>query len=229
MWNFLACMLRIRSATNLFSGTTSTSRMSSVIGEAPSPLRSAITRSFTYTMPTTSSTSSSSFRNTGRRLKPSSTALSRACVMVRSLSINMASGRGTIISRTTVSPNSIIDSMSSRSSCSITLSCAAASTIPKNSCSPMNGPCFSPSPFTMTLVSLINTVDAARNGQKRTSKEIGRAVVVAPRTGLSSAYVFGTASASTKNNITLIITPTATPAGPNNRPDTIPISVACTV
>jgi len=33
----------------------------------------------------------------------------------------------------------------------------------------------------------INTADAARNGQKRTSNEIGRAVEVAPRTELSTA------------------------------------------
>jgi hypothetical protein len=43
------------------------------------------------------------------------------------------------------------------------------------------------------------------------------------------AYVFGTASANTKKTTTFNRTPIATPAGPNNRPATTPVNVACTV
>ena len=69
------------------------------------------------------------------------------------------SGRGTMTSRATVSPNSMIDSMSSRSSCSITSSSAAASTMPSSSCSDTNGPCFRPLPGSSTLV---RPISAAR-------------------------------------------------------------------
>ena len=62
------------------------------------------------------------------------------------------SGRGTITSRATVSPNSMMLSMSSRSSCSITSSSAAASTMPSSSCSLTNGPSLRPLPGSSTLV-----------------------------------------------------------------------------
>ena len=85
------------------------------------------------------------------------------------------SGRGTMTSRTTVSPNSMIDSISSRSSCSITSSSAAASTIPSSSCSLTNGPFSSPLPRTMTLVSRIRPLEIIRSGKNVTSASTGRA------------------------------------------------------
>ena len=84
--------------------------------------------------------------STGSRLYPCSIARSSACDTVASWGIIAMSGRGTITSRTTVSPNSMMLSISSRSSCSITSSAAAAPTMPSSSCSLTNGPCLSPLP-----------------------------------------------------------------------------------
>ena len=139
------------------------------------------------------------------------------------------SGRGTITSRATVSPNSIIDSMRSRSSSSMTSSFIAASTIPNNSCSFTKGPCSSPLPLTMTLVNEINQPDTILNGGNDTKSLVPRAVVKAARSGYNNAYVLGTASAKTKNTMTFSSTPTATPSGPKAREATTPVNVACTV
>ncbi len=75
-------------------------------------------RSLAWPRPTTSSSPSPM---TGSRLKPCSMAMSSAPLTVASWGMVTMSGRGTITSRATVSPNSMIDSMSSRSSRSITV------------------------------------------------------------------------------------------------------------
>ena len=86
----------------------------------------------------------------------------------RALTVTM-SGRGTMTSRATVSPNSMMLSMSRRSSCSITSSSAAASTMPSSSCSETNGPCFRPLPGRSTLVRPMRAAVMSRSGGNRTS------------------------------------------------------------
>ena len=134
-----------------------------------------------------------------------------------------------MISRTTVSPNSITDSISSCSSASITESAAAACTIPRNSFSLMNGPASRPLPFTIRFVTRIKRLEITRSGQNAANAETNGAVAVAPRTEYSTAYVLGTASAKTKNNTTLSATPITTPGAPNRRLATTPVRVACRV
>ena len=124
-------------------------------------------------MPTTSSSSGPS---TGSLLYPCSIARSSACDTVASCGIIAMSGRGTITSRTTVSPNSMMLSISSRSSCSITSSAAAAPTMPSSSCSLTNGPCLRPLPGSSTFVSQISAREISRSGGNDTSTLTKRAV-----------------------------------------------------
>ena len=81
------------------------------------------------------------------------------------------SGRGTITSRATVSPNSMMLSMSSRSSCSMTSSLAAASTMPSSSRSETNGPSLMPLPGRIQLAKAISAWVTMRSGQNLTSHE----------------------------------------------------------
>ena len=82
----------------------------------------------------------------GRRDLPAAIAMRIASSTVASASTATMSGRGTITSRTTVSPNSKIEWMSSRSSVSIDASCAATSAIVRISSSVTNGPPRKPLP-----------------------------------------------------------------------------------
>ena len=170
--------------------------------------------------------SSSSIRMTGMRLNCWSSATPSARVTVSFSSTVVMSPRGRMISRTTVSPNSITDSISACSSTSITESFAAASTMLRNSDSLMKGPSFKLRPGTRRLVILISPFEAMRNGQNAVSAETRGAVIVAPRTEYKTAYVLGTASAKTKNNSTLSTTPITTPGAPKMRLATTPVSVA---
>ena len=179
-------------------------------------------RSLIKVIPTTSSSS----LRMGRREKPCSIATSMAWVKVNVWGIVTMSGNGTITSRATVSPNSMIDSIRSRSSSSMTSSFIAASTIPSSSCSLTNGPCSRPFPFTMTLVNEMSHPETIFNGGNDTSSFVPRAVLKAARSGYSKAYVFGTASARTKKTMTFKRTPTATPSGPKARDATTPVKVA---
>ena len=117
------------------------------------------------------------------------------------------SGRGTITSRATVSPNSMMLSISSRSSCSITSSSAAAPTMPSSSFSLTNGPSFKPLPGSSTLVSPISPRPIRRNGGNDTSQSVLRAVSSAARSAESTAHVLGIDSATTKNTTTLSTKP----------------------
>ncbi len=139
------------------------------------------------------------------------------------------SGRGTMISRARVSPNSMIDSMSSRSSCSITSSSAAASTMPRSSFSDTNGPCFRPRPGNSTLARPINPREMMRSGGNETSMSVVRAVMMAARSECRTAHVLGNASDSTKNTITFSTKPTSTPMGPNSESARIVVRNACPV
>ena len=87
----------------------------------------------------------------GSREKPRSMARSIASSIVSSASTATMSGRGSITSRTTVSPNSKIEWMSRRSSRSMTSSSAATSAIVRISSSVTNGPSFRPLPGSTTL------------------------------------------------------------------------------
>ena len=113
------------------------------------------------------------------------------------------SGRGTITSRTTVSPNSMMLSISSRSSCSITSSAAAAPTMPSSSCSLTNGPCLSPLPGSSTFVSQISAREISRSGGNDTSALTKRAVTSAARSVCRTAHVLGIDSATMKKTTTL--------------------------
>ena len=77
---------------------------------------------------------------TGMRLKPAAMTTSMASATVARASMATMSGRGTITSRTTVSPNSMIEWMSWRSSRSITSSSTATSARASSSSSDTNGP-----------------------------------------------------------------------------------------
>ena len=101
--------------------------------------------------------------------------------------------------------------------------------MPSSSCSETNGPFSRPLPRTITLVSQIRPFEIQRSGGKATSAAAGRAVANAARSGYNTAYVFGTASANTKNTNTLITTPTTRPHVPNRWSNTIAVSVDCTM
>ncbi len=138
------------------------------------------------------------------------------------------SGRGTMTSRTMVSPNSMIWLMSSRSSRSITSSSTAASTIASSSSSETKGPSFSPFPGRITLVRPMRPRESSRSGPNRESAETGGAAMSAARSGCSMAQVLGAASASTKTTTTLRNVATATPHAPKSWSETMPVRVACT-
>src|SRR5947209_5900078 len=124
------------------------------------------------------------------------------------------SGRGTITSRTTVSPNSMIEWMRARSSCSMTSSCWATSAIASSSSSEMNGPSLRPLPGMMTLARPIRPRERTRSGQKRTRAATGRPARRAARSACWIAQVFGAASAITKMMQTSMPVAMTTPHGP---------------
>ena len=97
------------------------------------------------------------------------------------------SGRGTMTSRATVSPNSMIDSISSRSSRSITSSSAAASTMPSSSCSDTNGPCLRPLPGRITFVEADQRPGDQLQGREADERAVIGVLMSAARSGWSTA------------------------------------------
>ena len=85
---------------------------------------------------------------------------------VASASTAIMSGRGSITSRTTVSPNSKIEWISSRSSVSISASSAATSAIERISCSVTNGPSARPRPGSTMLARPMKPRVSRRSGAK---------------------------------------------------------------
>ena len=69
----------------------------------------------------------------------------------------------------------------------MTESLAAASTIPRNSVSLMNGPCSKSLPFTIRFVMRMSRLDAIRSGQNAANADTNGAVAVAPRTEYNTA------------------------------------------
>src|ERR671911_259975 len=138
------------------------------------------------------------------------------------------SGRGTITSRTTVSPNSMIDSMSARSSSSITPSSTPSSATASNSSSDTYGPCASPLPGRSRLVRPMSARDAIRSGENRTRARMGRAAASAERSGLSTAHVRGSDAATTNTTTTSTAVAITTPVTPHRRSAPTPTSVGCT-
>ena len=186
--------------------------------------RSARIRSLAYTMPTMSSMFS---RYTGKRLSPLRMAISTQSATRYSTSKDTMSVRGTMISRATVSPKSMIDSMRSRSSSSMTEASAASPIRAMISSSVTNGPCSRPLPGRITLVTVMSTSAIHRN--VRPMSTMSGAVASAARSVCCRAHVFGAASAMMNTTTTLISVATMTPAVPNTRDATMPVMDACTV
>ena len=131
-------------------------------------------------------------------------------------------------SRATVSPNSMIDSMSSRSSCSITSSSTATSANASSSSSETNGPFFRPLPGRITFVRPMSAArhhPDRREGHERRDRPAPRAAPTARDAGAptSSAPPRRTRRRST----TLKMVAMMMPIVPNSRSDRIPTSVAC--
>ena len=129
-WTFSDCISASRVATRLVSGTYFAGRMAVATGSLPRPERSVCTRSFVKATPTTSSTSSPW---TGTREYPAVSPRSSARVTVAEAEIVTMSVRGTITSRTTVSPKEITEWMNARSVGSITSSWRATSAMASSS------------------------------------------------------------------------------------------------
>ena len=130
------------------------------------------------------------------------------------------SGRGTITSRTTVSPNSMIGSMSSRSSSSITSSSTATSASASSSSSDTNGPSLQ----ALAGEDHVGQPDRAARADHRSGAEARerrdrrRDAAARPARGARTAHVFGAASASTNTTTTLTTNVAmATPSAPNSR------------
>ena len=128
------------------------------------------------------------------------------------------SGRGTITSRATVSPNSMMLSMSSRSSCSMTSSLAAASTMPSSSCSDDE----------RALLEALAGQDHVGQpdqtlGDRRAAARTSPATTSGGRSPAPPARCaarptsWGSASVNTKSTTTLSTKPTTAPHVPNRR------------
>ena len=94
------------------------------------------------------------------------------------------SGRGSITSRTTVSPNSKIEWMSLRSSPAMASSSAATSAIVRISSSVTYGPCLSPFPGSTTLATPMRPRDSIRSGAKWVRNQSSGVTRIAARLGV---------------------------------------------
>ncbi len=114
-------------------------------------------------------------------------------------------------SRTTVSPNSKIEWMSSRSSVSIESSSAATSAIVRMSASVVNGPERIPLPGSTTFAKPMKSRERSRSGKKPVTDASNGEIASTVRSLCCNANVLGTTSNSV--NTTKISTkmPTATP------------------
>ena len=138
------------------------------------------------------------------------------------------SGRGTITSRTTVSPNSMIERMKARSSVSITSPSTATSAMASSSDSVTPDPRYWPCSPMSRLARPISAPDTIRTGQNRTTAETSGALNRAARSGWCTAQFFGTASPSTKMTTISNTVAAATPQAPNQLWARIPTRVATT-
>ena len=150
---------------------------------------------------------------TGMRDMPLSIARSMHSATVASAPTVTMSVRGTMISRTTVSPKSMIDSIRSRSDSSMTACSMASSARARISSSVTNGPFFRPLPGRITLATPMRARAGMRSTQPANST-MG-AVNNAARSVCCNAQVFGAASAITNSTRTFNTMPIATPAAPN--------------
>ena len=125
------------------------------------------------------------------------------------------SGRGTMTSRTTVSPNSMIEWMRVRSSVSITSSSSATSAMASSSDSDTSDPRYWPLCPMSRLARPIRAPDTMRTGENRTRADTRGALNSAARSGCCTAQVLGTASARTKMTTISKTVATTTPQAPN--------------
>ena len=125
------------------------------------------------------------------------------------------SGRGTITSRTTVSPNSMIEWMRARSSVSITSPSRATSAMASSSDSVTAEPRYWPFSPMSRLARPIRAPETIRTGQNRTTAETSGALNRAARSGWCTAQFFGTASPRTKMTTISNTVAAATPQAPN--------------
>ena len=121
MWNFSVCISRSSSATRFDSGTKCAGRRLWRTGSEPSPAAAARDEVLQEHEP--DDVVESCRRTRAAATCPALIAVSIASSTVASASTATMSVRGSITSRTTVSPNSKIEWMSSRSSVSIASSC----------------------------------------------------------------------------------------------------------
>ncbi len=154
-------------------------------------------------------------------------ATSRAWDTARSASTVRMSGRGTMTSRTIVSPNPMMEWMSSRSWVSMTSSSMATSAMASSSDSRI--PRASRLRGRMRrLARPLRPVDSSRTGGNATRAETTGATNSAERSGLYTAQFLGSASASTKITTTSKKVAANTPSAPKNRSARMPTSVAVT-
>ena len=133
-----------------------------------------------------------------------------------SASIAMMSGRGTITSRTIVSPNSKIEWISSFSPSSICSSSDATSAIARSSCSVTNGPCFRPLPGMITFA-IFTQSGGQRTDQAAQRRRSGAPANSATRSVCWIANVFGVTSAKTKSRRVMASVAMISPAPWNTR------------
>ena len=115
---------------------------------------------------------------------------------VLSDSIAVTSGRGTMTSRTIVSPNSKIEWISSFSSRSIEPSSWPTSAIERRSASDTNGPCFRPRPGRSTFARPMSALVGVAS--RRPRPQTSGATASAARSEYSTPNVLLIASTSTK-------------------------------
>src|SRR5579875_421767 len=161
-----------------------------------------------------------------RRLKPAAMATSRASETVAPASTVRMSGRGTITSRTTVSPKSMIEWMSARSPVSITCSSMATSAMASSSESltpvvPRREP-------DRSRARRMRPSDTTRTGGKARTAATTGATSRAERSGFCTAQFLGSASASTKMTTTSKAVAAATPQTPSQCSARMPTMVAPT-
>ena len=176
-------------------------------------------------MPTTSSI----WRSTaGSRLRPASRAGSSAASTVSSVPMVTMSVRGTITSRTTVSPNSMIEWMRARSSVSMTSPSTATSAMASSSDSVTGAPRSRPCSPMKRLARPMRPPETIRTGQKRTRADTTAPSTGRPAPGWWTAQFFGTASANTKITTISKTVAATTPQAPNQRTARMPTRVATT-
>ncbi len=120
------------------------------------------------------------------------------------------SGRGTITSRVSVSPNSKIEWMRSFSPSSIDSSSEATSAMARMSSSVANGPCGSPLPGRITFAIEIRT--RASGPTARVMATISGASRTPTRSVCRTVNVFGVTSAKTNSRIVMATVATISPA-----------------